>query len=554
MKQNFFTGLFQRSALFRFLILPVLFLLFIACIAGITFLLKRDPVIESISPAVAEPEEIVILRGRDFGDEQGDSWIELGGNRLSNSTVIKWSDSTIMFKLPPLADEGLLYVCSRYGKSNPQMLANKKNIPVIIQTASDIGLPVISQFDSARTSIGKRLIITGKNFGVSRSGAQVFFTWENDPLNYSFQPEQMIAAGYEQESDYEYWSDQEIRVRVPDGAATGNVYIQTERGLSNPAQIELINMPGTKKYTDRRTYVLSLQIDITNLEAENGNTLFLRVPRPAVSASQRGIRITESSPDPYMENHRGTILVKLENLRTGKNERISNSFILTNYGIETEINPARVRTYSDKEDPFYLLYTAADPIVPSDNEEIKKMAASITGREQNPYRKANMIYSWLTGNFSYNPPASPDRPVTEALNTQSGDAYDLAVLFCALARASGIPSIPAAGILIDQKLNPVTHYWAEFYIENFGWFPVDPALEIGIPFSVNAEKNRHFGNIDVNHIAFSRGWTDQKPMTPNSKIVYRPRAFAFQSVWEESIGKISGYTSFWTNPGVVGFY
>ena len=76
----------------------------------------------------------------------------------------------------------------------------------------------------------------------------------------------------------------------------------------------------------------------------------------------------------------------------------------------------------------------------------------------------------------------------------------------------------------------------------------------GIPVSLANRGDWYFGNLDANHIAFSRGWTDQKPMAPKSRVVYKPRSFAFQPVWEESGGNIKGYTSFWDDPKVTGVY
>ena len=150
---------------------------------------------------------------------------------------------------------------------------------------------------------------------------------------------------------------------------------------------------------------------------------------------------------------------------------------------------------------------------------------------------------------------NPDRMAVEALKTGSGDAYDMAILFCALARASGVPAIPVAGIVVDAERESRVHWWAEFYLEGFGWVPADPGLAQGLPFRLRDDAREwYFGNLDASHIAFSRGWVDQKPMTSKGRIVYKPRSFAFQPVWEESGGNIKSYTSFWADPKVTGIY
>lgn len=552
MIRTFFIRLLQRSDFVRFLAIPLLFIAFAFAVSGIVMLANRKPSVESISPAIAGPGEVIVLKGRHFGETMGDNWIEIAGDRISGNACIQWTDTTVMITLPETVADGLVYVCSRNGKSNPLVFANRNNIPVAARVSTDVGQPVITSFNTDRTSTGKVLTISGRNFGITRSSSEVRFTWQissSIPIAATQQNNNPTIACSEHDFDYEFWSDQELRVRVPDGATTGNVYVKTDRGLSNQMPITIVTEAGTKQYRNQRTYLLSLEVDITGVSASEGNMLFLRIPVPQENAMQHNVEVTASNPKPYMENYQGTILHQLENLKNGRDEKISHSFLLTNYGIETKVTPALVKPYEDVKAPLYLMYTAPDAIVPSDKQEIILASASIVQKEKNPYLKARLLYAWLAENVSFKRAEDPNRSPIEALESKSGDAYDLAILFTALARASGIPAVPAAGILVDAERSSRVHWWAEFYIENFGWIPVDPGLaaETG-----NAE--RYFASMDNDHIAFSRGWIEQKAMTPKSRIVYKPRSFAFQPVWEESGGNIKSYASFWGDPKVTGVY
>ena len=60
--------------------------------------------------------------------------------------------------------------------------------------------------------------------------------------------------------------------------------------------------------------------------------------------------------------------------------------------------------------------------------------------------------------------------------------------------------------------------------------------------------------MDSQHIAFSRGFHQIKQSALNSKIVYRPRTYALQSVWEEAGDATSSYSSLWNNPMILGIY
>jgi transglutaminase-like putative cysteine protease len=558
MIRDFVISIFRKSTIARYVMLPVFFVVFSTLIGGIVYVFNQRPVLDTISPSIGAPGDVIVLRGKHFGERRGDNWVEIAGNRVSEGAFVNWSDTAIMMKLPQLLDDGLVYVVSRNGKSNPHMFVNRDNLPVAATLKADAGAPEIEAISATSAETGKPLVITGKNFGISRNTSEVRFTWQMDaalPQAGNPRADQMRIACTDHDFDYELWSDQEIRVRVPDGATSGNVYVTTPNGTSNPVAVEIVNQPGTRKYSDQRTYTVSLEVDISGVNASEGNMLFLRVPIPETTASQRNVSVTASNPKPYMENYKGTILHQIENLKTAKGEKIAHSVILTSYALSTAINPALVKPYSDTTTALYATYTAADQLVPAGDPEIVQKAAAIVGAEKNVYRKANLIYGWLIDNFKLVPVNKPDRPAIEAFRAGSGDDWDMAVLFCALARASGIPAIPDAGVLVDEQNNSRVHWWAEFYVESFGWVPVDPALGAGYPRQIRDDRRAwYFGNMDANHITFSRGFPDQKPMTPNSRIVYKPRFYSFQPIWEESGGNIKGYTSFWSDPIVTGVY
>ena len=103
------------------------------------------------------------------------------------------------------------------------------------------------------------------------------------------------------------------------------------------------------------------------------------------------------------------------------------------------------------------------------------------------------------------------------------------------------------------------HWWTEFYIEGFGWVPVDISLGMGLPYKsfrpVENNVEFYFGNLDGQHIAFSKGWNEIKQtISQNSKIVYRPKTYALQSIWEESSEGNVNYSSLWNDPIVLGLY
>jgi transglutaminase-like putative cysteine protease len=86
-------------------------------------------------------------------------------------------------------------------------------------------------------------------------------------------------------------------------------------------------------------------------------------------------------------------------------------------------------------------------------------------------------------------------------DSKDGEAGDFAALFVALCRARGIPARPVVGAYTQSGLNSQT-IWAEFYLEQVGWIPVD--AEAGLN---NVEKrNYYFGNVDNGRIILNKGY------------------------------------------------
>lgn len=255
--------LLKTSPLFRLVLIPLAFIIFAGLFLVIDVLAHKKPELHLLEPAIAQSGEVVVIHGDHFGTSPQDNWVEISGDRLSANTILEWEPNRIMVLLPETVQDGLVYVATGAGKSNPLIFANRSNIPVRNVVQTSITFPEITGFNTPRVETGKRLVISGKNFGLSREDSRVLFTWQLDPA-IPLSPQNRISQSTipcsETLFEYEFWSDQEIRVRVPDGAASGSVYVQTSRGLSNGEPVQIINQPGKKLYSDQRTYTVSLNV------------------------------------------------------------------------------------------------------------------------------------------------------------------------------------------------------------------------------------------------------------------------------------------------------
>jgi hypothetical protein len=91
---------------------------------------------------------------------------------------------------------------------------------------------------------------------------------------------------------------------------------------------------------------------------------------------------------------------------------------------------------------------------------------------------------------------------TYMLTTGIGDCGTQSMYFAALCRSLGIPARAPGGYqMIEGKAG--THFWAEYYLEGYGWIPVDVTAAEGADWSYNAtadDRHRYkeyfFGSLD----------------------------------------------------------
>jgi hypothetical protein len=105
-------------------------------------------------------------------------------------------------------------------------------------------------------------------------------------------------------------------------------------------------------------------------------------------------------------------------------------------------------------------------IIVSDSR-IQTNASNIVKGETNVYSILSAINSWVVGHIEYpdhDQLADPSSSV-ETLESRVGDCDDQAILFCALARASGVPAWLQLGALYDNTEHEwVGHGWVQTYV------------------------------------------------------------------------------------------
>ena len=123
--------------------------LVVAAIAVSIFLIvgmhnKPVPEIEAIVPPVGSPGDVIVIKGKNFGETRDMSYVEFAGSKLTASSYISWNNDTIKLVLPSNIQDGLVVVGVNNQRSKPALFANEVDIPVPVTQSFQTTKPVIS--------------------------------------------------------------------------------------------------------------------------------------------------------------------------------------------------------------------------------------------------------------------------------------------------------------------------------------------------------------------------------------------------------------------------
>ena len=519
---------------------------------------QRPPEVQSVSPRIVRPGEELVIRGRFFGAERDGGRVVLGGYSPPTSSYLSWEERRISVIVPEEMASGLLQVVTRHGDSRQVIVfTNEADLPRVVSGPQRPGQAYIDDFEPTNGPPGTVITITGVNFGLARGNSQVHFAWVSGDRSTLPADGANLLAAAAYDHDYVSWHDREIAVRVPDGASSGNLTVVTDKGESNSVYFEVKDAVGSKLFGGKRIYHIQygVQLGDFSVKGEPGK-MHIWVPRPVEGAEQREVKLIQQQPVPLFQDFEGFSLFVFEDITPARRRSIEQSFMLTVYEVETKINRSRIDGRYDTSSKLYQVFTSADALVPADDATVIKTARSVVGSDRNPFSVAWRVFQYVLQRLSPETPSEPG--VVAALTARKGDSRIYALLFTAMARASGVPARPVSGYLITGENKAVRHMWAEFYLQGFGWVPVDPYLADGarfgdFPSQVNPGAY-YFGNLDNRRIAFSHGLSQLAPMDPRGKSVTRGDTVGLQTIHEEYSGGLAGYTAAWSEVDVLGVY
>jgi transglutaminase-like putative cysteine protease len=210
----------------------------------------------------------------------------------------------------------------------------------------------------------------------------------------------------------------------------------------------------------------------------------------------------------------------------------------------------RVLPVTEAERRFWLQPTESTPT----DGIVRATAERIVTGKSDPRARLRAIYDWVVDNTTRNP-ATPGcglgdiKAMLESGNL-AGKCADINGLMTGLARAAGFPARDVYGIRVADSrrfgslgasgvITKAQHCRSEVYLEDAGWFPVDPAdvrkvvlerkLAVDSP-EIRALRDRLFGAWEMNWVGYNSATDIVLPgaaesQKPNFAFLMYPCAF-----------------------------
>lgn len=296
-----------------------------------------------------------------------------------------------------------------------------------------------------------------------------------------------------------------------------------------------------------------------NLNApESSKDVRLWIPHPVSDENQtiEDVKIegNYSSHGIYKEKEFGNSILYAEWRNPTKERILTYIFKVKRKEVVKKDFPKNEPPFNLKEFEKYLTATSLSPT----SGKVKDIAENITRDKKTILAKARAIYDWTVDNMYRDPQIKGCGfgEVEKLLESLGGKCGDIHSVYVALARSAGVPSREIFGIRIpngkEGDMTKAQHCWAQFYLPEFGWVPIDAAdvrkimLEQKLNLGEEKEyREYYFGAVDESRIAYGTGRDlTLYPAQKDGKLNYfmYPYAEADGKALDDLFGFNLGYT------------
>ena len=509
---------------------------------------QRKPEIFGLDKITAASGEEIEIRGRGFDQGMDGAKLLIGSSPLSSDSILEWEDDRIVAKIPRSDGTVIIKVKTPSGISNGVVLGDESRFPRIEYGPWLPGAAYIRYAEPQNLRIGELITLHGEGFGNKRGRGQIWVNSRDTALRLS--TEEPNFNLYVEVDHIAEWTENTVRFWMPEGASSGNIYLQRSGTISNPFSVEIVEDTGEILQDREFRWSLRQKITIDAVSAAPQNALYLHIPFPQAGIGQdRAVTLDAYSETPYSPiDTRGNLsLYRIDNLENDESISIVRQVFVKTYLVE-----ARVR----KETPFHPSHPEIIAGLSQDKwvkpHLFAELSSNLAADKQGSWSKSKAIYGYVINQFSFDG-NSKGQSVEDYMSRDSADSFGYSLLFTSIARAAGVPARPVGGILVsNDEARP--WWWSEVWINGIGWIPIDSALGdsgIELPGIEGEPADYYFGALEGRHIAFSRGILDSSALQPEPRLRRAEGFYTLQGAYEEPSGNLASYRSEWFVPEVT---
>ncbi len=273
-----------------------------------------------------------------------------------------------------------------------------------------------------------------------------------------------------------------------------------------------------------RTVALTYRFVVRDLPTEAAR-IAAYVPVPAANAHQRVLVEEVLSPYPYgalTETEYGNRFLRFD-LSAAPRGNGSECMVAIRYRVTRKSYRAIGDERVVEADGAAQLarFLAPDKLVPIDGK-VAEEARRVAGEQSEPLAQARRLYDHIVRTVRYDKSGQGwgRGDAVYACDVRRGNCTDFHSLFIAEARALGIPARFIMGLPLPGDASagviPGYHCWAEFYVAEVGWIPVDASEASKHPQKLET----HFGGLDAHRIEFTIGRDIQLPLSETGPVNY----------------------------------
>lgn len=206
-------------------------------------------------------------------------------------------------------------------------------------------------------------------------------------------------------------------------------------------------------------------------------TVDLAIPEPTpaqelLSAIEYSTPPTATAPDRWGQ---ACAVFNLGLVPAGTRQPVSYHVNVRVSAIRYLIIPERTGSLDDIPEEIRAAYTGDGSRYRIASPYIQETVKKLVGNEKNAYRIARKIYNFVIDKLEYEMVGGWDVPEV-VLKRGSGSCSEYTFAFIALCRTAGLPARYVGSIVVrgdDASVDESFHRWAEIYLPNYGWVPVD---------------------------------------------------------------------------------